>query len=206
MTRTRGLDRFQAEVMSPLDSVYRFALKLTRDECDAADLVQETYLIAFQHQQLYKLGTNCRAWLFTICRHHWLQQERRAKRVTSCSDSELESLSLGSTEGIGRAGGEEMSNILDFPEFSDVLHRALDALPEAYRMPVVIVDVEDQSYAAAAEIMGVPVGTVRSRLSRGRRMLQGHLLAFAQDAGLVPRKSSCECADQAEPVGLRAIQ
>ena len=99
-----------------------------------------------------------------------------------------------------------MSNILDFPEFSDVLHRALDALPEAYRMPVVIVDVEDQSYAAAAEIMGVPVGTVRSRLSRGRRMLQSHLLAFAQDAGLVPRKSSCECADQAEPVGLRAIQ
>ena len=75
---------FTAEAMGALDGLYRFSLRLTGDSVDAEDLVQDTYLIAYQRQHQYELGTNCKAWLFTICRHHWLQQISRAKRVSVC--------------------------------------------------------------------------------------------------------------------------
>lgn len=170
--------------MAALDGVYRFALRLTGDPVDAEDLVQETYLIAYQRSHQYELGTNCTAWLFTICRHHWLQQKHRAKRMSFCEDRELEALAAS---WVGASPSEEaaLKHLLELPELGDVLEGALSCLHETYRLPVVIVDVEDQSYSTAAEILGVPVGTVRSRLHRGRRILQKSLLAYAEDAGFV---------------------
>ena len=200
MKDKRGYHRFQSEAMGALDSVYRFALKLTGDEADAEDLVQETYLIAFQRRELYQLGTNCKAWLFTICRHYWLQQLRRANRITACDDLELEVLAAG----LGRDNeGDAAQKAQDCPEFSAAVDRALGKLPEAYRTPVVIVDIEDQSYQVAADILGVPVGTVRSRLFRGRRMLQEQLMVFAQHAGIGAKDGSCEGTNAAQPLESR---
>ncbi len=168
--------------MSALDGMYRFALRLTGDPVEAEDLVQDTYLIAFQRRRQYQLGTNCKAWLFTICRHHWLQQLGRAKRISNCDDGELEALA---TAWAGKTGAGEpaLRALMEIPELGDVLEKALDSLPDAYRMPVVIVDIEDQSYSTAADVLGVAVGTVRSRLHRGRKILQKSLLKYAEDAG-----------------------
>lgn len=178
--RTRE-ERFREETLAALDGVYRFALRLTSDPSEAEDLVQETFLIAYQRSYQYELGTNCTAWLFTICRHHWLQQRGRAKRMSVHDDVELEALAALSGAHWGHATDR---GVFELPELAEVVERALDELPESYRSPVVIVDIEDQSYQTAAQVLGVPVGTVRSRLHRGRRILQKTLLAYAQDAGL----------------------
>lgn len=176
---------FERETMEAIDRVYRFALHLTRDPADAEDLVQETYLRAYRHRHQYQPGTNCTAWLFTICRHLWVQQRRRGDRVTAYDIPELDALAGRYLEDRPSEGA---GVLLDLPEFGDVLRKALEEIPEVYRLPIVLVDIEDQSYAAAAQILGVPVGTVRSRLFRGRRMLQARLLAYAEDAGILRSK------------------
>ena len=168
--------------MPALDSVYRFACQLTRDPSDAEDLVQDTYLRAFQNRHRYELGTNCTAWLFTICRNLWLQNRQRESRITPYADTELDD--LAGPRGQWPATGS-LASVFDLPEFDDVLQRALESIPENYRTPVVLIDAEDNTYATTAAILGVPIGTVRSRLFRGRRLLQGKLLAYAEDAGLV---------------------
>lgn len=178
---------FERETLAALDSLYRFALHLTRDPAEADDLVQDTYLRAYRNRDQYQLGTNCTAWLFTICRNAWAQKRHREERVTPCELTKLDELAL-SHRDYPSSGDGCLSDVLELPEFDEVLARALAAVPVTYRMPVAIVDVEDQTYQAAAEILGVPIGTVRSRLFRGRRLLQQGLLAYAQDAGLVPRE------------------
>jgi RNA polymerase sigma-70 factor (ECF subfamily) len=190
---TESQRAFTDEAMGALDGLYRFAVRLTGDPVDAEDLVQDTYLIAYQRQHQYQLGTNCKAWLFTICRHHWLQQLGRAKRVSLCNDSELEVL-VTTWGGLNGVGEHALRALMEVPELGDVLEVALNALPHAYKMPVVVVDIEDQSYSTAAEILGVPVGTVRSRLHRGRKILQKSLLRYAEDAGFEVESSPDERA------------
>ena len=141
--------------------MHRFALRLTRDGPAAEDLVQETYLRALAHREQYAPGTNCRAWLFTICRNAFVRGAMRDQREVAVEDAELD----------------------------DAVRKALDKLPEDYRIVVALVDIEDQSYADAAGILGVPLGTVRSRLFRGRRLLQQDLLAYAVDTGLIPPRA-----------------
>lgn len=173
-----------------LDSVYRFALQLTRDPVDADDLVQDTFLRAYRSRHQYQLGTNCTAWLFTICHNLWKQKSQREARMTACGAQELDELATGRDQG----GMLEpnVRRLMELPEFDVVLERALRELPDVYRTPVVIVDVEDQSYESAAAILEVPIGTVRSRLFRGRRLLQRELMDYAEDAGLIPAR--CEDA------------
>ncbi len=183
------LGAFERETLAALDSVYRFALRLTRDPADSDDLVQDTFLRAYKHRHQYQLGTNCTAWLFTICRNLWMQKMHREERITSYEGSELEELASVRREEWVDA---DVRRLLELPEFDDVLRGALDTIPETYRTPIVIVDVEDQTYQAAAEILGVPIGTVRSRLFRGRRLLQHGLMAYAEDAGLVSRPAMIE--------------
>ncbi len=183
------LGAFERETLAALDSVYRFALQLTHDPADSDDLVQDTFLRAYKHRHQYQLGTNCTAWLFTICRNLWMQKRQREERITSYEGSELEELASARRDDL--VGGD-VRRLLELPEFDDVLWGALDTIPETYRTPVVIVDVEDQTYQAAAAILGVPIGTVRSRLFRGRRLLQHGLLAYAEDAGLVSRPAAFE--------------
>ncbi len=177
-------DGFETETLDALDSVYRFALQLTKDPCDCEDLVQDTYLRAYRSRHQYRLGTNCTAWLFTICHNLWIQKRQRERRVTTWEESDLDEIASSRRFENG-AIDLPLRRVLELPEFDEVLGRALGALPEIYRTAVAIIDVEDQTYESAATILDVPIGTVRSRLFRGRRLLQRQLFAYAEDAGLI---------------------
>ncbi len=176
---------FDAAVMAALPHVVRFARSLAHDDALADDLVQETYLRAFRSWSTFKPGHDARRWLFTICRNVFLRQRERDERVvdTSGDEAELESLSAAREHGAAAHAG--MGDLLDRIAVAPAIRAALAAVPEVYRTAVILVDVEGESYESAAEVLGVPVGTVRSRLFRARRLLQQSLFTHAVDAGLV---------------------
>ncbi len=181
--RKREKDRqFQEEALRWLPEVTRYALSLTRSEADADDLVQETFLRAYRSWDTYRPGTECRGWLFTICRNRFLRMRQRESRQLVCDDPELEALAAAAVHASAQQSG--YGDLFARIDLSDALDRALEELPERFREAVILVDIQDQSYDAAAEVLGVPIGTVRSRLFRGRRLLQEALLTYARDAGL----------------------
>lgn len=180
----RKRDRqFRAEALRWLPEVARFALSLSRDEADADDLVQETFLKAYEAWDTYTPGTECRGWLFTICRNTFYRGRRREGRQVICDDPELEALAAAAVHASARQGGYE--DLFTRFDLSDAIDRAIAALPEAFREVVLLIDVNDQSYETAAAMLAVPIGTVRSRLFRARRLLQEALISHARDAGLV---------------------
>lgn len=168
-----------------MDDVYRFALSLAREPADAQDIVQETYLRAYRSWHTFEPGSDCRRWLFTICRNAFLRTRQRAQHEVEVTDADAEALASARDHGAMIADGTD--RLLATVDLGPALDRALAGLDEPFRSAVQLVDVEDQSYEAAADILGVPIGTVRSRLFRGRRQLQGHLRTFAIDAGLGQR-------------------
>lgn len=173
---------FEAEALRHLPEVTRFARSLTRDESDAEDLVQDTFLTAYRQWGQYQRGTECRAWLFTICRHRFYRVRERAERQVATEDPELEALAsaavhMGAQEA-GLQGAFERSEVIQAVE------QAIAELPDAYREVAALIDLHDQTYDTVAQILGIPVGTVRSRLFRARRLLQERLLAYAVDLGL----------------------
>lgn len=176
---------FEDELLAALEAVHRFALSLAGDPAGAEDLVQETYLKALAHREQFQPGSNCRAWLFTICRNVFLRGEARQAREMPVEDAELEALGAAAVHASVQAM-DPLGDVFERVEMQAAVQEALRKLPEEFRTVVTLVDIEDQSYATAAEILGVPLGTVRSRLFRGRRLMQQDLLAFAQDAGLLP--------------------
>jgi RNA polymerase sigma-70 factor, ECF subfamily len=175
---------FEQELLTAIEAVHRFALQLARDVSAAEDLVQETYLRALAHRDQYTPGTNCRAWLFTICRNVFMKGAMRDAREVTTEDADLEAMGAAALHG-GVTTSDPTGTVFERAELDDAVRKALDRLPEEYRTVVALVDIEDQSYATAAGILGIPVGTVRSRLFRGRRLLQQDLLAYAMDAGLI---------------------
>lgn len=176
-------DAFEREALPHLNNVYRFARSLTGEDSAAEDLTQDTYFNALKAWRQYAPGTNCRAWLFTICRNLRSRQAVREQREEPTDDAELESLASAALHASMGRGAER--GFFDAPELGDVLNRELAKLPEEYREVVVLSDVHDQSYASIGKILGVPLGTVKSRLFRGRRMLQETLIDYARDAGIV---------------------
>jgi RNA polymerase sigma-70 factor (ECF subfamily) len=176
---------FEQDLLAELNALHRFATHLARDAGRAEDLVQETYLKAWTHRGQFQAGTSARAWLFTICRHAFLKGETRSARETPTEDAELEALGAAAVHASVQAS-DPLGAVFERTELDIAVQQALTKLPEEYRSVVTLVDIEDQSYAAAAGILDVPVGTIRSRLFRGRRLLQQDLLAYAQDAGLLP--------------------
>lgn len=176
---------FDALVLAALPHVMRFARSLAHDDALAEDLVQETYLRAYRSRDTFRRGADARRWLFTICRNVFLRQRERDARVvdTSGEDAELESLAAAVEHG--EAARDGLGDLLDRVDVAPAIRAALAAVPEVYRTAVVLVDVEGESYESAAEILGVPVGTVRSRLFRARRLLQQSLFRHAVDAGIV---------------------
>lgn len=177
---TRDVD-FAREALPYMDDVYRFAYSLSRNTADAEDLVQETYLRAFRSWHTFQPGSDARRWLFTICRNAFLRSREKRRHEVEVEEGDAESLaSLAAPEDARRDGLEQLLSRVDL---APALQRALDELPEPFRSTVMLVDVEDQSYDAASEVLGVPVGTVRSRLFRGRRQLQEKLREYARDAG-----------------------
>ncbi len=175
---------FSAAAIAAMDDVYRFARSLTRDAVDAEDIVQDTYLRAFRSWRTFQEGTDIKRWLFTIARNVFLRSRERGQReVTLDDDASAAAESAQAQEAWVRGG---LDPLLHRAELAPAIDAALAELPEAFRTAVTLVDVEDQSYESAAEVLGIPVGTVRSRLFRGRKLLQQRLAEHARDAGFLP--------------------
>ena len=162
-------DDFSAEALQFLQPLFATAMRLTRNRADAEDLVQDTYVKAFRHAGQFKRGTNLRAWLYTILHNTWRNRRRDASRDTVDIDSEQ-----ADQLAAGGSGGEQIETperILIRSTLDADLQAALDSLPDAFREAVWLRDVEEFTYAEIAEMLTVPIGTVMSRISRGRRML-----------------------------------
>ncbi len=181
---------FHEEALPCMDAVYRFALRMCRgDDADAADAVQETFLRAYRSWGTYTRGTKVLSWLFTICRNVVLRHaERRSSRPEStASDLDVDDIELLAarvdTAGNGPRDSEDayFDSIVD----EEVL-RAIDALPAEFREPVILKDLQDLSYAEIAQVLGIPRGTVKSRLHRGRRILMDTLHDYAIEVGYIP--------------------
>jgi RNA polymerase sigma-70 factor (ECF subfamily) len=172
---------FQAEALPWIDDVYRFALSLARNEADADDVVQETFLRAYRSWHTFARGSDARRWLFTIARNVYLRTLERNRHEVELEDGDAEAFNAVAYHARQEDDGADA--LLSRIDLGPALKRAIDALDEPFRSTVILVDVEDMSYDAAAEVLGVPIGTVRSRLFRGRRMLQEKLYEYARDAG-----------------------
>jgi RNA polymerase sigma-70 factor (ECF subfamily) len=174
--------RFEEEALRHLDALYSFAFRLARARDDAEDLVSDTVLRAFERREQYRLGTNIRAWLFTILYHVFVSRKRRndAREVPE-GDGEC-GWSVGDVVGEGDPESRFYDSFLDA-----TIVRAIDELPGEYRAAVVMSDIQELRYAEIAEALGIPEGTVKSRLFRGRRLLQHRLREYAEEMGYVKR-------------------
>jgi RNA polymerase sigma-70 factor (ECF subfamily) len=173
---------FEQEALALVDRLYAAALRLTRNEADAQDLVQDTYLRAFRSSGQFEAGTNLRGWMFTILHNAFLNQRRDRGRSPIDADSEA----VEQARDDRLTGADPEQRLLRETLDAD-LQAALDSLPATYREAVWLRDVEQFSYEEIAEILGVPIGTVMSRISRGRRALYDDLVArsgeYARRAG-----------------------
>ena len=181
--------RFAELAMPYMPALYAAALRMTRNAADAEDLVQETFLRAYRGFHTFEEGTNLKAWLYRILTNTLISESRKAQRRPSEVDAgDVEDLylyrRLGSPE-VARAARSPEADVLDRILEADV-KEALESLPEQFRLAVLLVDVEGFTYKEAAEIMDVPIGTVMSRLHRGRNLLQKMLWEFAASHGLTP--------------------
>lgn len=182
---------FEREALACLPEVSRFARSLTRDAALADDLVQETYLNAWRGAASFRDGADMRRWLFAICHHAWLrlaQREQRYLHTDDGTDAELET--LAAVRGHASAHREGLDLRLDSIDVAPAITAAIDALIPQFRVAIQLVDVDGLSYEEAAGVVGVPVGTIRSRLFRARRVLQEALFAHARDAGVAPHATA----------------
>ncbi len=174
-------ESFEREALVHLDVLYRVALRLTANPSDADDLVQETMLKAYRAWDQYEQGTNAKAWLLTILRHAFINEYRRRTRHPETVDVDsIEPFAVFSEVQDDDPQGAFFDRIVD-----DEVLRAIDQLPEAFRETLVLSDVEGMSYQEIAGILGVPIGTVKSRLFRARQLLQGKLYDYAVEMGYI---------------------
>lgn len=179
-TRSPKREAFEEEALVHLEVLYGQGLRLTGgDEARAEDLVQETMLKAWRSWDTYDRGTNCRAWLMTILRNTFINEFRQQKsRPDPVDYDDVEERPIWSQLKQEDPAGEFFDRIVD-----DRIVEAIEDLPDEFRVAVVLSDVEDLSYEEIAEQLGIPVGTVKSRLYRGRRRLQEELYEYAKSAG-----------------------
>lgn len=199
---------FHAEAMVHADALFGAAMRLTRSHRDAEDLVQDTLLKAFMHFDKYRPGTNCKAWLFKILTNTFINRYRKnqrervylidddesrplAERIESRPESEFEPREESPLQNIQRLFGDEVGS-------------ALQRVPVDFRMAVLLADVYDFSYKECAEILEIPIGTVMSRLYRGRRLLRSELAEYALHTGTV-NEVAAEYRDQIEQDRGRTI-
>jgi RNA polymerase sigma-70 factor (ECF subfamily) len=180
--------RLEQEALAQIDALYRTALRMTRSPADAEDLVQETYLRAFRSLHQFSEGTNLRAWLFRILTNTYINDYRkRQRRPTNTSLDDIEEFYLYDhlvDSGV-QPGEERPEDIVLERLTTDNVSTAIDALPEEFRQVVVLADVEGFAYREIADIVGIPVGTVMSRLFRARRRLRVQLHDLAVESGFI---------------------
>lgn len=183
---TAPADAFEAEALSHLDALYRTALRMTRAEAEAEDLVQETFIRAFRFRDQFETGTNLKAWLFRILTNTFINQYRRAR--SRPATTELGEVDEGAL--YRRMAGTSPASAAPDPEATvlasvvdEEVTAALEALPEHFRT-VVLLDAEGFAYKEIAQMLDIPVGTVMSRLHRGRKFLQKRLYDLARERGI----------------------
>ena len=180
---------FEQDAMQYTRQLYSAAMRMTRNPADAEDLVQETFLKAYRAYHTFQEGTNLKAWLYRILTNTYINKYRKESRRPSEVD-------LGTVEDMylyRRLGSEESAEaarttedrVLDGLVESDI-KEAVEELPESFRMPVLLADLEGFSYKEIAEILEIPIGTVMSRLHRGRKAMQKRLWEYAKQRGLLP--------------------
>lgn len=188
-------DPFETDALSYLDALYRTALRMTRSEADAEDLVQETYIRAFRFRDQFTPGTNLKAWLFRILTNGFINAyRRRASRPELTELDNLDESLLHRRMSEGATSEEPERVVLDSMVDSEV-KQALEELPVKFRT-VVLLDVEGFSYKEIAEMLDVPIGTVMSRLHRGRRALQRRLYDLARERGIAAAKAMPRPAEE----------
>jgi len=177
---------FEAEALPHADSLYGAALRLTRDPSDADDLVQEAFLRGYRFYDRFEAGTNMKAWLLRILTNVFINRFRRSSKERSVLEGEDADpigdgvMSRAAMRGLTDPHGEAQRRLI-----AAEIQRALNALPEDFRLVVLLADVEELSYREIAEVAGCPVGTVMSRLHRARRLMQSQLVAQAEQLGIV---------------------
>lgn len=180
---------FEAEALVHMHALYNSALYLARDPAKAEDLVQETLLKAFRFWHRYERGTNCKAWLFRILTNTFINRNRRKQHLQESMDA--------TERDYSSALMSEQSSFYETPDttylsrlFPEHIREAVDGLPENFRVPVVLADLNDFSYKEIADIMDCPVGTVMSRLFRGRKRLQEILFDRAVELGIIRQEDA----------------
>ncbi|WP_439645055.1 sigma-70 family RNA polymerase sigma factor [Demequina soli] len=187
MTDTTEYD-FESEALSYMDQLYAAALRMTRNGADAEDLVQETFAKAFAAQDKFTPGTNLKAWLYRIQTNAFINSYRKKQREPKRSDAEtvedwqLAAAAEHTSSGLASAEDRALDSLGD-----DVIRQAMSELSDDFRMAVYLSDVEGFAYKEIAEIMDTPVGTVMSRLHRGRKLLREKLRDYAAERGLYER-------------------
>jgi len=178
-------ERFERDALPLLGQLYPAALRLTRNPSDAEDLVQETYLRAYRGFSGFKQGTNLRAWMYRILTNTYINTYRKKQREpVTVADDDVEDWYL--YQRLGESGVEASAETTVLERIPDEdVQRALEAIPEGFRLAVLLADVEGFSYKETAEILDIPMGTVMSRLHRGRRALEKALWEKVRERGLV---------------------
>ena len=176
---------FEAAAVPFVDALYNTALRMTRNPQDAEDLVQETYLKAYKYYDKFTEGTNFKAWLFRILKNTFINNYRKRQQEPPQNafdeiEDVFESQVSADSSSIPNPEEDALENVLD-----EDVQRALDALPDEYRMVVILADLEDFSYQEIADILEIPVGTVMSRLYRARRRLEAEMLRYAKEHGYI---------------------
>ncbi|MBX2991581.1 MAG: sigma-70 family RNA polymerase sigma factor [Bacteroidetes bacterium] len=184
---TQKQREFQGEALPHMDFLYNYALRMTFNAADAEDLVQETFLKAFRFWDSYEKGTNIRAWLFRIMKNAFINRYRKEKK-------EPETVEYQEVENFYNSVRESAVETSDLQEsvfknlLEDEVAVAIAELPEDFRTVVILCDIEELTYEEVAEFIDCPIGTVRSRLHRGRKLLRARLTEYARKRGYVEEK------------------
>ncbi|UCC78839.1 MAG: sigma-70 family RNA polymerase sigma factor [Candidatus Zixiibacteriota bacterium] len=185
-------ERFERLFIPLMDRLYNLALRITRNPDDAEDLVQETYLKAYRFFDNYRINTNAKAWIMTIMINTFRTRYRKSQKTPAIVNYEaVENFLPAHTHDpvkrpANRSEARDMENITEYMRsvVSDDIIKALEAVPIQFRMPVLLSDAEQFNYQEISEILGINIGTVKSRIFRGRRLLKKSLFEFAVDRGI----------------------